>query len=479
MGGAVAIRTDNIQGNILTGYGGRFPAARFLYLRVTRPRQARAWIGRFSARMTLASTPLKQPAEPAYNIAISHAGLAALKAPHWLMDRLPPDFVDGMARRAESLADTGANSPGRWLAPWGTDASVHVLISIYGSSDAATAAAAAGLLTSGDGLKAIETKVAGRLKENREHFGFIDGFGQPNIEGVPRDGLPAAGYSQHRTGRAEYHRHLKKRNQPPLKTGELLLGYTNLASETPPVQLKRDTDREGYVRYAQFMRDGTFMVFRDLAQDVALFRAEMARAALSTGLDAGLLAARIVGRWPDGTPLAHAPTEVERKRFQDGEHMTRMNDFRYGDDPDGLKCPLGAHIRRANPRDSLGLKGRTVDRHRIVRRGIPYGPPYDDDPGAARGIIFIALNASISGQFEIVQREWLDEGRVFGMGAAADPLVGNHTNPQSDTFVMSETAGMPKVAAQLAQFVTLRGGDYFFVPARHALEAIAEWKRGR
>jgi Dyp-type peroxidase family len=430
------------------------------------------------ARATLGALPVT-PAAPrvasgslTLNAAISASGLEALGAPRHVLQRLPDEFRSGMAARSASLGDTGANSPDNWDHEWA--GGVHVLLSVYGGSvelvdrEAQRVAQLPGFVSAG-------IQPGTRLTEDREHFGFVDGFGQPDIEGVPR--RPGQGqdvrYSPLRTGRAERRRFL---GQAPIKAGELILGYKNLGGETPPVQrLNAADDDAGHLRYAQFVRDGTFMVYRVLSQDVAQFMCEMARLATETGVDGEIIAARMVGRWKDGTPLALAPTRDAWVAFKArGIPRAKLNDFHYGDDPDGLKCPAGAHIRRANPRDSLGFKGRTVDRHRIVRRGIPYGLPYSEDPGGDRGLVFIALNASIAGQFEVIQREWLDGGHVFGLGAAGDPLTGNRHGSASRTFAAPGESD-PIVCTGLAQLVTLRGGEYFFVPGIHALAEIARW----
>lgn len=406
----------NIQGNILRGYGRRrFGCARFVYMRVLSAEEARGALAGLAPRVTWADG--LPEAGAAVNVAITAAGFRALGAPHWLMDRLPPDFTEGMARRAALLGDRETNSPENWDVPWHEGGvqgeGVHVLLSAYAESEAALSPAIREIVTL-PGLACIGSQVGTGLADDREHFGFIDGFGQPDIEGVPREPpeATAAHRSRHRTGRVAV---AGPSAVEPLKVGEVLLGYENVAGEVPPVRLEADADADSYGRYAAFMRDGTFMVYRVLEQHVERFRGDIERAATRTGICGDLLAARMVGRWRDGTPLMVAAT-CEAKRDLDGSgEPPDMNGFRYSDDPDGGKCPLGAHIRRANPRDSLGLKGRTVDRHRIVRRGIPFGVPYDDEPADRRGLVFIGLNASITGQFEIIQREWLNAGHISAL----------------------------------------------------------------
>jgi Dyp-type peroxidase family len=211
------------------------------------------------------------------------------------------------------------------------------------------------------------------------------------------------------------------------------------------------------------------MVWRKLRQDVAGFRAWLAEAAGSTGYDAGLLAAKVIGRWPDGSPL------MLRPRYGDavlGNDVGRVNDFGYRDDPEGFACPRGAHIRRANPRDGLHAGGRLTARHRILRRGMPYGEPFD--PADAhetgdRGLVFVALQASIERQFEIVQARWLNDGDAFGLGRTADPVAGAVACPARQAFGDRP----PRYATALRSFVTPRGGEYLFVPGITGLRALA------
>ena len=184
--------------------------------------------------------------------------------------------------------------------------------------------------------------------------------------------------------------------------------------------------------------------------------------------------AKFVGRWRDGTPLMKSPDRPDPVVAADD---TKNNDFTYASDPDGLVCPHGAHIRRVNPRDSQGFNGRLATRRRIVRRGLPYGewlPEGEPDDGRARGIIFMALGASISRQFEFVQQQWVNYGNDFNLGESRDPLIGN--NAGEGFFVIPGQAGTnepPHFCAKLPSFVTLKGGDYFFLPSLTALRLIA------
>jgi Dyp-type peroxidase family len=211
-------------------------------------------------------------------------------------------------------------------------------------------------------------------------------------------------------------------------------------------------------------------VWRKLRQDVAGFRRFIAEAADETGMERGLVAAKVVGRWPDGSPLVLRPAYGDARLGNDRE---RVNDFAYGGDTAGA-CPHGAHIRRANPRDALRAGGgKLTARHRLLRRGMPYGPPRADgaeDDGVDRGLVFVSFQASIERQFEIVQGRWLNDGDAFGLARTADPLAG----AVGDHGARLRLGGRPpRYATAMRAFVTPRGGEYLFVPGIAGLRAFA------
>jgi hypothetical protein len=152
----------------------------------------------------------------------------------------------------------------------------------------------------------------------------------------------------------------------------------------------------------------------------------------------------------------------------------RNNAFSYAADGDGLRCPVGAHVRRANPRDSLPFEGKLVNRHRLIRRGIPYGEQLPDgagDDGQDRGVIFMCLQASIARQFEFVQGQWLNRGNAFTLGEDQDVLVGPQAGP--GPHKMTIPGNPPFFLGPLQRAVTVKGGEYFFVPGVNGLEFLA------
>jgi hypothetical protein len=204
-----------------------------------------------------------------------------------------------------------------------------------------------------------------------------------------------------------------------------------------------------------------------MAQHVGEFRSMVDAHAVAMNADPGWVAARLVGRWPSGAPVVLSPDRDTPEMAGD----ERLNGFAYAEDPLGTKCPLGAHIRRSNPRDGLEFGERMSVRHRMIRRGLPYGPvlsPGEPDDGQERGLVFIAYVADIARQFEFVNQRWCMDGDAFGLGTDADPLIGRGAGSGKMTIPGSP----PVFVAPLRRVVTVRGGEYLFVPGIRALEAL-------
>ena len=286
----------------------------------------------------------------------------------------------------------------------------------------------------------------------KEHFGFTDGFGNPDYLGVERSAQPGQG------------KLTPDGKWAPLATGELLLGYADEAGELPVAPVPH-----------LLASNGTFMVYRKLHQNVATFRQYLNEWSQAYPGGKEKLASKFIGRWRDGTPVELSPDKPDPSITQD---PTRSTNFTYDNDLGGTRCPLGGHVRRVNPRDAFGFNGRLINRRRITRRGLPYGayipegePVLDSDD---RGTIFMALNASISRQFEFVQQQWINYGNDARLGNEKDALMGNHGG-KGRFVVQGDTspANPPFICSRLPDFVELRGGDYFFLPSITALGMIA------
>jgi Dyp-type peroxidase family len=273
-----------------------------------------------------------------------------------------------------------------------------------------------------------------------EHFGFRDDIANPVMEGSHLVRRPKALAGNGKRDEAG--------SWVPLKAGEFVLGYPNESNEIHPGN-----------ELLPLFKNGTFAVFRDLEQHVEAFRGYVTRQAAALKITADTLAAKIVGRQRDGTPL------IEPKETP--------NDFDFEADREGRQCPLGAHVRRVNHRARKESEG---GRHRLIRRGRPYGEPLTGTNGgdavaqtsSPRGLYFIGLNASIADQFEFIQRRWINDRA--SIDEDLDPLVGVGA---SRLFAI-EGQDPPLTLVDIPDFVTFRGGEYYFVPGISALAALSE-----
>lgn len=391
----------------------------------------------------------------------------------------PPAFRQNMDHpsRARILDDAGPNAPEQW--EWGrAGARADVLLLLY-AEDAERlaalcrrhdeAASDAGLVRTCDVALAIDRRDGQAV----EPFGFADGISQPVIEGTPRARAMAGG-PMHRVA-----------------AGEFILGYRDQRGYVPPamaIPASRDPGCLLPVAAAgpdegdpgpglprDFGRNGSFLVVRHLAQDVDGFHGYCSQAATALREGGAMpdatpqwVGAKMMGRWQNGTSLVrhpHAPGE-------DGGKPD--NDFRFGpEDPQGLHCPLGSHVRRSNPRDSLGLDRETMidigKRHRILRVGRGYRREQAGG-GEERGLFFMCLNADIERQFEFVQQTWVSAPLFHGLMREKDPVIGRQEAGARYT-VPTLSGGV--VLPPLPAFVTVRGGGYFFMPSRSALAWMA------
>jgi Dyp-type peroxidase family len=433
-----ALEREDIQGLVIRGY--RMPFAAFVFYRFTDGSRARSWLGEMADPVTTAAEWDVKPAWCA-NVALTCRGLEALGLPEPSLASFPEDFRQGMAARARSrLGDTGENLPEHWEpSPPFAAGGVHALLLVCGrrESDVDEQVAALERTAAGHGLERVGLQRAAALgadhSSDREHFGFRDGISQPTLKGSVLD------ENEHGDRLA-------------VAPGEFVLGYADeLGNRSMP--------------YPEALgRNGTYAVYRKLHQHVAAFRDYLG--SRSSRDDGGALAAKLMGRWPSGAPLVLSPDADDPALAEDPQ---RLNRFDYTQDALGFACPRGAHIRRARSRlDSDGGSGR---RHLLIRRGLPYGdqlPEGAPDDGADRGLVGFLLNASIERQFEFVQRKWLNGDRFDGLNDETDPIAG----PAGRGFTWQRPTG-PRRYQDLPQFVTVRGGEYFFMPGITAMRHLS------
>jgi Dyp-type peroxidase family len=480
------------QGLVLYGYG-HHSAAAFVGFTVRDPARAKEALRKLVSRVTFVGG---QRDDDYVNVAFTVKGLAVLGLPAETLAYFPVELRDGMGARGGKLGDVGPSSPETWR--WGgpNRPEVHVLVLLYAfnrdvpeDGDDVPASRGVGADKGHPDLKRLVKLVRRTVRELRaetadlaadgramsvafvettrmwperiEHFGFRDGLVQPRLEGGPKFETDD--------------RHA------PLPLGELLLGHPNAYDEVPSAPKLRDATGE-----IDLGENGTYLVVRSLDQDVAGFWSTMRDRAIerlaargdtspSTATiedEATFIAAKIVGRWPNGKPLLEG--ELLRGKDAWGGIGSRI-DPTFTADAHGRGCPLGAHIRRANPREALGtdtpeLSLEVVGRHRLVRRGRPYGPrllPFRPDDGKRRGLVFACVGTSIRRQFEFLQQQWAENGTFQRLMGEDDPLIGQRlTNPEGH-FTMPAEPWRERVSG-LPRFVTTRGGGYFFLPGRRA-----------
>jgi Dyp-type peroxidase family len=451
-----ALDLADIQGDVLRAYGNDYPFTTYLFLRVDDAAAGRAFLGALRSRVTSAAPwPAGHKPDRALNIAVTAAGVRALGAGDPKALRFSAEFCDGMRAGADVLGDRGPSDPSVWEAGL-DDGALHVLATVNARTEddlrdelrqlRADAAGAGGVAVAYE-------QPARLLAEAREHFGYRDGFAQPAVAGV-------ADAEERRIGGGVP----EKGGWRPLAAGEFVLGYDDEDQRLP------NAPNEPYGR------SGTYMVWRKLRQDVALFRRTLRDgAARYEDGDHEKLAAKVVGRWRNGGPLVGYPDAPPPDPFDPKDRS--VNAFGYAtEDAAGYRCPVGAHIRRSNPRDGMGFEGQLTFRHRIIRRGMPYGDPLPDgvleDDGNDRGLIFVCFNASISRQFQAIQAQWLNDGNALHLGHDSDFLLGHPLGTGKMTVQAPAPAG-PFLLGPQGPFVTTRGGGYLFVPGLRALAALA------
>jgi deferrochelatase/peroxidase EfeB len=416
----------------------------------------RAWLGSVAPHVSYGHAAQDRPA---IVLALTAGGLRALGLDEADLDTFPAAFVNGMTspERARALGDVGPHAPDTW--DWVDEPDgdkpgrVHALLLVYaGSGDALEQAISAIHNLPHATAVAISEPIWLQTRDRndqREPFGFRDGLSQPVLAGTPA------------AQRAENQKQV-------MAAGEFVLGYADNRGFMPPVpsvahvrQSAAALPRLADGRY-DLGRNSTFLVARQLRQNVKAFRDWVAAQAVALGTSPDYVAAKLVGRWPNGASLVRHPTRAGKQAD---------NDFNFeAEDADGLACPLGAHIRRANPRDSLHPEAADplaiVNRHRIIRVGRPY---VAEPGGSPEGLLFLCLNGDIERQFELVQQSWLLREDFGGLRGEQDPVTG--LKPGARTMTVPTLQGPQRLAA-LPTFVTPIGGGYFWLPSRAAVHYL-------
>ena len=493
------LELEDIQGLVRFAHGHLGEAA-FLLLRVREKNAARHWLAQAPVTSAVARKPL--PAT-ALQLAFTADGLRALGLDEETLAAFSEAFTSGMSgdeNRSRRLGDSGANHPGHWR--WGGDAATapHVLLMVYTLPGKLTAHLRS--IVGGEFDAAFETLQTLRSKSlgPEEPFGFVDGISQPVIDWQQEMSTDP---------------HERDAYVNLLAPGEVLLGYRNeygLYTERPLLHPAEVPDAqqlpaaEDQPELKDLGRNGSYLVLRQLAQDVPAFWRFVDEQSGGDADEREQLAAAMVGRRRDGTPLLpRATAPIAGISAEQADNL-----FTFDRDPLGRQCPVGAHIRRANPRTgdfppgvdglcprlvrTLGFGRRHRDEdlvastrfHRILRRGRVFGSRLTpeqalrDKPlkkaGEERGLYFVCLGANIARQFEFVQNAWLASAKFAGLPTESDPLLGNReplaSGDATDHFSQPRDGEPARVVRNLPRFVTVQGGAYFFLPGLRALKFI-------
>ncbi len=375
-------------------------------------------------------------------IAITYSGLQALGVPQASLDSYPKAFCEGMVARVADF-ETAESKPDKWEPPYGTG-EIHAVLTLLSVSEETfqeKVTLARQELQKLPSVQVLCREDFAQLPGGRTPFGYKDGISFPDICGNGTSPIVSP--------------------EEPVAAGEFVLGYPGDRGRAIPLP---QPDVLG--------RNGTFAGFRKLHSHVALFRQFLHANSLQPG-DEELLAAKMVGRWPSGAPLILSPDSDDPSL---GANYQQMNNFLYGEDPYGSKCPVGAHIRRMNPRDTNLSVMSNVKLRRIIRHGTAYGAPLApgmlEDDGQSRGIFFIFLSATAPETYEFLKREWIQDGNFLDLGRQRDPIAGSHDG--SETFTIPTRWPMRRRIPLMESFIRTLGGEYGFMPSLSALRWISE-----
>ena len=423
----------------------RVPAltGRYEFLSFRQPAQGRAWLKGILDKVASAQEARDsvEREQRWVSVAFTWQGLHALGVDEQSLATFPKEFRDGMPARAEVLGDTGKNSPDQWIGGLASPA-LHAIAILFARNAAERERVTRehqAFLASTPGvevLSSLDLDGIPPFDHAHEHFGYRDRLSEPQIEGSGIQPTPGSG--------------------APVKAGEFILGHEDESGEVVPLPTPE-----------VLSRNGTFMAYRRLQQHVGAFRDFLRQHGGPTAEGQELIAAKLMGRWRSGAPLVLAPEKDDPAL---GADYRRNNNFNYAQmDPQGYAVPLGAHIRRMNPRDTTP----NIQRRRMIRRGATYGPPLPEgtpEDGVDRGIAAFILCASLVRQFEFAQNVWINDPNFHELGNERDPLIGNQDGRFDFTIpkrpIRRKIAGLPA-------FTTCKGGAYFFLPGINALRYLA------
>ncbi len=506
---------QDIQGNILSGFNKNRQCLLGLTIADQAVRAAKEWLASMVPRIATMDkvaehnrwfrlerrrTGTKPVSTQVWtHIALTYSGISKLIGTDAEAFTHPP-FRLGMAARSSFLGDptdpVAAGHPLNWKVG-GPANPIDILLIVAGDSqqavDQEVRQIEQGMRSTPIRLvykelgKVRTDEADGLSMHGHEHFGFKDGISQPAVRGWFRlpGGQPVPVTHRDYPPGDPLGEVYAAPGQPLVQPGQFVFGYPRQHDRKPKESVTVTLQAQGVPDWA---RNGSFLAFRRLRQDVELFWQTVAEKARELQVDPEWLAARMVGRWKSGAPVMRAPESDNREL---GADRVARNNFQFANpgmadltgrgyprseaDPLGLACPIAAHIRKANPRDEAtdtgGLAG-TLTR-RIIRRGVPYGDPLPhggpDPHRGERGLLFLSYQTSLEDQFEFLQNAWMNRAAAPNPGGH-DPLLGQ--NALSEHRERSFSLGSGAVVRGLPDFVIPTGGAYLFSPSISALRDV-------
>ncbi len=504
----------DVQGNIMINYAEfGYIKSRYAFLEVTRGEDGRDFLKEIAPLIT--SSALKENGiislpEVTTNISFTYNGLKRLGIPVLSLHAFPDEFVMGIRNRTSILGDNSASSPKEWDKVYREE--IHIFISIDAKEKEdleARYAEIEKLVDKFQGVNLIKgcKNDKGELSnyqdasviydENgfptaKEHFGYTDGISNPFFKGMtPEMGEVIGGGKK-----LNYDSPLSEENWGPIETGEFILGYRDEANEYSAAPIPK-----------LLSKNGSFMVFNKFHENVGRFNDYLDTATEKYNIDKEELAAKFVGRWRNGAPLTTFPTQeaadeiagerqraiLAMKQAKTPEELGKAHErfkavnkhfigFDFFDDIPGSRCPVGSHIRRANPRGALEFESKDAfstpaaldNRRRMIRRGLPYGISTPDSNDGEHGTIIMTIVANIKRQFEFVVQQWLNYGNDFKLANDKDPITGDQDDEGGRLVIEGDDNNVPKFLSGIPRFIETRGGVYLFIPSLTALKYISE-----
>jgi deferrochelatase/peroxidase EfeB len=421
-------------------------AARYEFLTFDSPSCGRSWLAGVIEKVGTAKGVGSSALDSRWvTIGFTWDGLRALGVPETSLLSFPEEFRQGLAARADILGLTGANHPNHW--PGGlASRDLHAIVVLFARDVPERERCRLEherYLKKCEGvrlLSSLDLEATPPFDYAHEHFGYRDRLSQTVIEGMGVEPTPGSG--------------------PAIKAGEFFLGYPDeegAGARLPEPEI--------------LSRNGSYAAYLRMEEHVGAFR-DFLRQNAETPEQQELLAAKLMGRWRSGAPLVLSPGKDDPSLGADHQ---RNNDFKYAEqDPHGYACPLGAHIRRMNPRDTA----HNMNRRKMIRRGGTYGPALPEgmsDDGVERGIAAFVGCASLVRQFEFAMNVWANDPNFHELGNERDPIIGT----QDGTFDLTiPKRPIRKKIKGLTAFTTTRGGAYFFLPGIRALKYLASIDNG-